>query len=66
MKFKRWANSRIRRFDVWDIQLIKLSVFAFTLMLAKLWEPLLVLDWYWYGLLVVLFGIRPIWTFWKR
>jgi len=29
-------------------------------MIAKLWKPLLSLDWYWYGLIFVLAVIKPI------
>jgi len=37
--------------------LVKLSVFAFALMVAKLWEPILSLEWYWYGIIFVLAAI---------
>ncbi len=54
MKIISWANSKIRKFNHVDIQLIKLSVFGFTLFLAKVWSPLLSLEWYWYLLIFVL------------
>ena len=43
----------------YDISLTKLSVAAFILMVAKLWEPILALEWYWYGIIFVLAAIGP-------
>lgn len=60
MSLGAWADSRIEKCHLIDIQLIKLSVAAFVLMLAKLWRPLLSLDWYWYALIAVLAGIKPV------
>ena len=57
--FKAWANSRIKKLECLDMQLIKLSVFGFTLMLAKLWEPILSLSWYWYALMFLVAAIIP-------
>jgi hypothetical protein len=37
--------------------MLKLCVFFFALLLAKLWMPLLSLDWYWYALVFVLTAI---------
>ncbi len=54
MKTISWANSKIKKFNYIDIQLIKISVFGFTLVLAKIWSPLLSLDLYWYLLIFVL------------
>ncbi len=55
-----WENSKVRKMDVWDIQLIKLGVIGFTLMVAKFWEPILSLEWYWYALVFVISVIRPL------
>ncbi len=49
-----WADSQIKKFNWVDIQFIKIAVFGFTLLLAKIWIPLLSLDWYWYALIFVL------------
>lgn len=59
MSFKNWTDSKIKKFSWEDIQLIKLSVAGFVLMIAKLWTPLLSLDWYWYALIFVLAAIKP-------
>ena len=54
-----WWNSKIKTLNCYDLGLIKLCAFFFALLLAKLWMPLLSLDWYWYALLVVLAAILP-------
>jgi hypothetical protein len=60
MDLIKYWNKRIKRLDWADIGLVKLSVAAFILMIAKLWTPLLSLDWYWYGIIFLLAGIKPI------
>ncbi len=50
-------NKKIKKFNCTDIQLIKLSVAAFTLMVAKLWSSILYLEWYWYLIIFVIFAI---------
>jgi adenine specific DNA methylase Mod len=54
MGITSWANLQIKKFNWVDIQLIKIAVFGFTLLLAKLWSPLLSMAWYWYALIFVL------------
>jgi len=49
-----------------DLRLIGLTGFAFGLMIAKLWEPILYLDWYWYLIIALLTLIKPIITFFKQ
>ena len=58
-KLEKWANAKIKKMTLVDIKLIKLSVFAFALMVAKLWQPILSLDWYWYLVMTIVFAIRP-------
>ena len=53
----QWANDLIKRFTCFDYALVKIGVFAFTLMLAKLWPAVLCLDWYWYGLVYLLVAL---------
>ena len=43
-----------------DIRLAVLVGLAFGLMIAKLWEPILYLDWYWYLVIALLASIKPI------
>lgn len=57
--FTDWANARMKNLNWIDMGFVKLSVFAFALMVAKLWEPILSLEWYWYGIIFVLAAIPP-------
>ena len=66
MNFIKWANSRVKRMGFAELSLVKLSVFAFALMIAKIWEPLLVLDWYWYALIFILAAIIPLYKALKK
>jgi hypothetical protein len=59
MSYKQWAEKKMKKMDVYDMKLIKWSVAAFTLMLASIWPVLISWQWYWYGLLGVLFMWRP-------
>jgi hypothetical protein len=65
MNLIKWANSKISKLTWVDIGLTKCSVAAFVLMIAKLWPPLLNLDWYWYGLIFVALAIIPFRNFWR-
>jgi hypothetical protein len=53
----QWANDMIKKLTCFDYALIKIGVFAFTLMLAKLCPAILYLDWYWYGLVYALIAV---------
>jgi len=59
MSFKTWADSKVKKLSWIDVKLIQLSVAGFVLMIAKLWEPLLSLNWYWYAVIAVLAAIKP-------
>jgi hypothetical protein len=58
-------NKRIKNFDWMDLGLTKWSMFAFTLMIAKIWPGILGLAWYWYGLIFVTLAIRPIYRYFR-
>jgi|TARA_B100001079_G_scaffold3482_1_gene3005 small basic protein len=49
-----------------DLRLIGLAGLALGLMIAKLWEPILYLDWYWYLIIALLALIKPVITFFKQ
>ena len=49
-----------------DLRVIGLVGMYFVLMIDKLWSPILYLDWYWYLIIALLAGIKPIMTFWKQ
>jgi hypothetical protein len=48
-----------------DVGLIKIAVFAATLLVAKLWAPILSFEWYWYLIVCVATVTKPIITFFK-
>ena len=60
MGFVDWANAKVKNFNIIDVQFLKLGVAAFVLMIAKLWQPILALDWYWYLVIALLAAIKPI------
>ena len=60
--FRMWKFS----FPYIDIRLAVLVGLAFGLMIAKLWEPILYLDWYWYLVIALLSSIKPMMTFFKQ
>jgi hypothetical protein len=62
----RWANSKIKNFHWTDISLTKISTAAFILMVARLWNPILSLAWYWYAAIFVLAAIKPVCKLFKK
>jgi hypothetical protein len=55
-----WMDSRVSKFRWFDISLLKGAVVAFTLMMARFFpEELLLLEWHWYFIVMILFGLRP-------
>lgn len=59
MSIFSWVDSKIKQYRWFDISLIKLSVFSFSLLIAKFYPAILSLDWYFYLIIVVLAAIRP-------
>jgi hypothetical protein len=46
-------NARIRKLT-WDVLAVdKIAVMALALLIAKLWPPILNLEWYWYAVILV-------------
>jgi hypothetical protein len=46
-------NERIRKLT-WDVLAVdKIAVMAFALLIAKVWPPILGLEWYWYLVILV-------------
>ena len=45
MTWTSWVEARVARLNIFDIGLLKICVIAFTLMVAKLWPPLLFPEW---------------------
>ncbi len=65
MGLKNRVDLKIKKCDLIDMKLIQLSSAALILMIAKIWKPLLNLDWYWYGVIFVLAMIKPIYKMLK-
>jgi hypothetical protein len=65
MGVKNGVDLKIKKCDLIDLKLIQLSSAALVLMIAKIWKPLLNLDWYWYGVIFVLAIIKPIYKMLK-
>lgn len=50
-----------------DMFFIKSAAFVTGLLVAKLWMPILSLEWYWYAVIIVAFSIKPVYTvFFKK
>ena len=61
-----WMNENIKKCQWYDISLVKLSTAAFILMVAKLWAPILSLEWYWYLIIGVIAAIKPMMIMFKK
>jgi hypothetical protein len=66
MKIVKWFEGRMSKIDIIDVALIKWSVFAIALYIAKIWEPILSLDSSVYLLLGLIFVIRPFYNFYIK
>ncbi len=55
----KWLDKNVKKLKGSDVPLFKVSVAAFALMVAKLWAPLLGLEWYWYAVIGVVASIIP-------
>ena len=59
-------NQRIRKLDVFDIALTKISVFFFAVLLVKFAPSLARMNWATLIILVVIAAVRPFYTVWIR
>ncbi len=66
MSFGAWANSKVENLSWVDVKLTQLSAVGIALMIAKLWQPLLSLDWYWYAVISILAAIKPAYNVLKK
>tara|TARA_R110001632_G_scaffold46564_2_gene118291 strand:- start:681 stop:884 length:204 start_codon:yes stop_codon:yes gene_type:complete len=66
MSFFTFIESKVKNIHWYDISLVKLSTMAFTLMIAKLWPPILNFDWSVYLIICILAAIRPGYVFFIR
>jgi uncharacterized membrane protein len=56
----KMLNKNIKKMKWYDIGLVKLSMIALTLMVAKLWPDFLHFEWHYYLIIFILFAIIPI------
>jgi len=49
-----------------DVALTKIAVFAGALFIAKVWDTILDLEWYWYLIVWIVAAIKPMITFFNR
>lgn len=59
MSLNSWADAKVKKLSWVDLKLVQLSAIGLALLIAKLWKPLLSLDWYWYVIIAVLAAIKP-------
>ena len=64
-KMFNWANAAIKKYTWQDMALVKLGVMGFTLLLAKLWAPILSLEWYWYAAIFLAASMIPAYKLFK-
>ncbi|MFA6888486.1 MAG: hypothetical protein WC254_03240 [Candidatus Woesearchaeota archaeon] len=66
MCYGKWMDKKIKKLNWLDYKLVKWSVVAFTLFIAKVWPTILYLDWYWYALAGIVFAIRPLYKMFTK
>ncbi|MBR18244.1 MAG: hypothetical protein CMA87_04750 [Euryarchaeota archaeon] len=54
------------KFSAVDMRLASTTGFFGSLLIAKLWDPILSLEWHWYGILSVIACIKPFHAFFKQ
>lgn len=60
-----FKNLMSYRAGVFDIGFTKIAVFAGALFIAKLWNGILDLEWYWYLLICIIAAIKPMMNFFR-
>lgn len=66
MGLTEWMTSAVSKLNWSDISLSKISIMAFTLMVAKLWTPILSLEWYWYAAIFAIAAVKPMVKMFKK
>jgi len=56
----KFFNDKIKKMNWLDVGCIKIGSMAIILMIAKLWDGILVLDWYWYLIIFLIVAIKPV------
>lgn len=66
MNIFKWSESNIQKMDWIDVGALKVTVAAIILLIAKLWSPLLALEWYWYLIIALIALTRLFYTIFKK
>lgn len=63
-----WENmdEKIKKMTVWDIGLVKWSVFFFTIIIVKLFPQLLKVNYFILIVLMLACGTKPLYKFWIK
>lgn len=51
MSIFKWGNKKIQKLNVLSMGVLKICLISFSLMIAVLIPEILLLDWYWYGII---------------
>lgn len=61
MNFIKWSEEKMKKFKWYDVKLAQWAAIFFVLTLVSGWpaflEAVLKLDWYWYLILAIVFGL---------
>lgn len=66
MSFGTWADSKVKKLSWVDVVLVELSCIAFGVMLATLIPKLIEIDIWWIVAAVIILGIKPAYTAFKK
>lgn len=59
MSLSKWFEVRTKKLHWYDWWMVKWSAVVFGLFIAKIWPPILILDWYWYLIISLVLGFIP-------
>ncbi len=59
MKIISWMNDRIKKFTIFDIKLVQGAAMCVILIIVKLIPQIMTIGIWWFVVLAIVFGIRP-------
>jgi hypothetical protein len=66
MSLISWANSKLNKLDSIDMAFVKISCFAFGIILARLIPVLTEINIWWFVILWIALAIKPLFKFFSR
>jgi len=60
MKIISWMNARVERFTIFDIKLVQGAAMCVILIIVKLIPQIITISIWWFVVLAIVFGIRPV------